>query len=913
MIMRHYSLTAVLLLVTVPAAAADDPFTVTDRAGWRLKAAGLPEVSGTLFAWHGAWKFATARVDSRDGETRRGHIPAGDGRKVLFRMTPARKDGALVLRYVFRREADLDLTRGVMMMLNFRPVPKGRALRLTGRPPVKLGTQFAAAGRGFGVNLSDERALEVRTDRTCRLDGAFYNKRFHMRMALRGPDFPQGADAAVTVTVALKPAGSDKLGWQLLARDGKLAIRAATPAAARVPVNAPATVDVDLAATYENPFDPAQVALDAAITAPGGAVMNLPGYYHRDYRAARDGGAETIEPAGEPGWRVRFTPTKPGDYTVRLTARDRSGTTTAGPLTVTATPSTLPGMVRIGPHKRYFMRDGGRCVFLIGHNVTSYQSGAIGMAETFDRMAAGGENFTRIWMWSRALGLEWGGPVGCYRLPEAWRLDHLMALARERGIHILLCLDTHQDFRERLAENPYHRSNGGFIETPLEFFTSDKARAAYRTRLRYVVARWSHCTNLVAWEFLNESEGWKGFFENRETVGRWHAAMARHLKNLDPYDHPVTTSCWTTGGHRQLWGADGIDVLNTHHYSNTKTDMARRTAEIARMVADRFPGRPNLFSEMGIHYKFRPGFGDDEDPAGLHLHKQHWAGLCEGLAGGPANWWHRGYFEKYRLQERFRGIAAFAGGIDFSRPWKPMRDLQPRWVDPPETLETDDLAFSARHGAWRLLTEPLTVRIRPDGTIDNRLLIPKRHYGTGEKHRAAVTFSFTMPAPGALVMKVGRRNGAGRLAVTLDGDTVIDEPLKKGGERRVPLPAGPRTLTIANAGAGYFEINNYRITGFLSNRTPPAAAHGLCDGTAAIVWIRNTNHWWLPAAQGKHIEPVGPVTLAVPALPAGTRCLQRYDTTTGQMIERSTADAGADGPVIRLEKLKTDAAFRIGR
>ncbi|NUQ02200.1 MAG: DUF5060 domain-containing protein, partial [Armatimonadetes bacterium] len=81
---------------------------------------------------------------------------------------------------------------------------------------------------------------------------------------------------------------------------------------------------VELAGRWRTPFWAEEVALDAVIEGAGRSWRE-PGFYTRDYRRQVVGGNELLEPAGDGRWEVRFLPPEPGEYHVRLTARDASG------------------------------------------------------------------------------------------------------------------------------------------------------------------------------------------------------------------------------------------------------------------------------------------------------------------------------------------------------------------------------------------------------------------------------------------------------------------------------------------------------------------------------------------------------------------------------------------------------------
>jgi len=84
-------------------------------------------------------------------------------------------------------------------------------------------------------------------------------------------------------------------------------------------------------------------------------------------------GAEGVSPVGAPQWRIRFTPTEPGDYTLSLNIQTND--VSAGkPVTThfnvpVATPSGQHGYVRVAPDKRYFETTDGQPLRLVGENV----------------------------------------------------------------------------------------------------------------------------------------------------------------------------------------------------------------------------------------------------------------------------------------------------------------------------------------------------------------------------------------------------------------------------------------------------------------------------------------------------------------------------------------------------------------
>ena len=100
-------------------------------------------------------------------------------------------------------------------------------------------------------------------------------------------------------------------------------------------------------------------------------------------------------------------------------------------------------------------------------------------------------------------------------------------------------------------------ANGGPCVQPWDFYTDPKAKALFKRRLRYIVARWGAATSLLAWEFCNETQGWfetnEAAVEAEETVVGWYADVTAHLASLDANRRPITTSWWNGTGPVSSW------------------------------------------------------------------------------------------------------------------------------------------------------------------------------------------------------------------------------------------------------------------------------------------------------------------------------------------------------------------------
>ncbi|GIX07098.1 MAG: hypothetical protein KatS3mg115_1501 [Candidatus Poribacteria bacterium] len=420
---------------------------------------------------------------------------------------------------------------------------------------------------------------------------------------------------------------------------------------------------------FENPFDTAANRIEITIRRPSGRTDRVWAFWFQEYRSQLEGGTERLIPIGEPYFRARYTPVEVGEHAFTLAEVLGSESRPLGNGSFTVLESPFPGFIRLSEDPRYFRRDDGSPYFAVGHNVCwTDAAGTHRYREYFDKMAAHGENYTRIWMISWNVELEWTGadypPLGQYHLGNAWKLDRIFDLAAERGIAIMLCLESFNKLRIRppyafYQENPYAVENGGFLESPEQFFTDPRARELYRRKLSYLVSRYAWRTNLLAWEFWNEVDIVERYIS--EDVVAWHQEMGRYLRELDPYDHPITTSYANPRGDDAVWALPEIEITQTHQYH--APDIAESVRNFTLEKLERF-GKPHLFGEFGVD---STGPHPQRDPNGIGLHNGLWASALSGGAGTAMLWWWDNYIEPQNLYWHFVAIARFVRGVPWHR------------------------------------------------------------------------------------------------------------------------------------------------------------------------------------------------------------------------------------------------------
>jgi len=158
--------------------------------------------------------------------------------------------------------------------------------------------------------------------------------------------------------------------------------------------------------TYDNPFDPCEVAIDLLIDCPSGRALVLPAFFGQDYQR-RDfpSDGKTVAwcyPIGQGTWKARFAPTETGTYTIRARLNDREGQSLSQTIRIECVPSTNKGFLRVGREDPRFLEFAeGQPFFAIGQNLAfigESQYVNVPKAEAiFAEMARNGANFARIW------------------------------------------------------------------------------------------------------------------------------------------------------------------------------------------------------------------------------------------------------------------------------------------------------------------------------------------------------------------------------------------------------------------------------------------------------------------------------------------------------------------------------------
>src|SRR5271157_6630974 len=133
------------------------------------------------------------------------------------------------------------------------------------------------------------------------------------------------ADSAQRMQADARQRGRDSPEGLKLADARPLELRSVTLSTETVATFSPVELTADLAASYDNPFDPDQIAVDAEVIAPDGKAVVVPGFLDVPMPLETARGSERLAPGGAPGFRVRYAPAVAGKHRLGLKVTDRSG------------------------------------------------------------------------------------------------------------------------------------------------------------------------------------------------------------------------------------------------------------------------------------------------------------------------------------------------------------------------------------------------------------------------------------------------------------------------------------------------------------------------------------------------------------------------------------------------------------
>ncbi len=705
-----------------------------------------------------------------------------------------------------------------------------------------------------------------------------------------------------------------------------------------VPLYGLLELSLDSLGTYANPFDPAEIDVIATFRSPTGKAFEVPGFFMQPYRdtCVLNCDAESLAPAGQPGWRVRFAPDQTGLWRYLIEARDAEGKRPVQRGSFEVAPTDDPGFVRVGTSGRYFAFDNNTAYFPVGENLLwarEEDGGLYAYQRWLEQLHASGANYARLSLdipWF--IGLDWSNPAGDYSNGQAaaFRLDSILQMAEQEGIYLQIGLIWHQSFANYAeppvsipadipalaadtdwASSPYNAVNGGPLEISSEIFTNADAQNLLRQRLRYAVARWGYSPHVFAWEIVDELDSVLGYTPDKALP--WLQDLAAYLREIDPYHHLITA------GTRRLEPAawDALDFAQVSYYENRPTDdPVDQVAGVLSTLDQAFAytQKPVLLSEFSLNRWYPPL---DDDPTGVHIHNTIWATALSGAAGSAMPYWWDTYIDRQNLYNRLDPLALFTRDI----PWN-TANLQPVALSP---TADNPLAY----GALRIddfnrdfpgeSPSDTIYRLTSDGPVPSTSRMSSHLYGKFNPERSRPqTFIIAPPVNTELRIHVQNVSSTApaALAVMVDSLEVARVEFSADSQNilvTVPISAGEHTIVLDNPGQDWLQISYLEIAQYRA----PVRALALADRNLgiAVAWVQHRDYTWPLVASGNTLEPLN-FGLRFPAMPPGVYRVTYWDTASGSVIGEETITLAEDSDgTLRLELLPitSQLAVRIAR
>lgn len=475
-----------------------------------------------------------------------------------------------------------------------------------------------------------------------------------------------------------------------------------------------------------NPFNPDVIDVSATVSKSGSSHQLANAFYMRDHKLQdknRDGKQErVVRIATDFPWRIRHAFTEPGRWQIKVTARlNRGPEFTIAGFVVEANDCGKPGYLIVGTENTYndhYLRysHSGEGFFALGYNLNEDKT-QIAIAHCTDStyeyykrqlqdLATGGGNYTRIWATPPMLGIEYE-QLGNYATKDhhgptkgvleglldrqgmAFVFDKIIELAETNNVKVQLCLEASSFFegKEWEEHNPYRKAFG--YTSSEQFFSEPEAKAMYKKKLRYLIARYGYSSALASWEFFNEiDEVWKPFYGKsnadgarvRKLTREWHQEMGGYIKNeLNHQHHPLTTSYSFAANFprkgQMPWTLPEIDMVQVHKYSTNENNNVERFHAVNPYVEYSF--KP--WYSRGAKPRFKPVLLGEvggkkllDECNARTFRNRLWATAFAGSMGSGLSW---GQVHQDRNDWKdIKGLATFLQDVDLLTPeWRPDR------------------------------------------------------------------------------------------------------------------------------------------------------------------------------------------------------------------------------------------------
>lgn len=683
-------------------------------------------------------------------------------------------------------------------------------------------------------------------------------------------------------------------------------------------------ITFNLGGNWDNPFDPEQIKVDANFVCPDGKTLIVPGFFYQDYRQNVSG---RLVKVGEPVWKIRFTPTLPGEYKYELIAINkgqeaRSASKTFTCISFNANHGFL-GISKTNP--LYLEFSDGTPFFGVGQDRSQGESRGC-----YQRFANNGGNFNRLFLTNGNFNIEElnlpesGADLGIGKMNQecSYNLDKVLELGEKLHIYHMLTLTNQWTFNSVWQGHAYNKTNGGVLNSKNEYWTNEEALRYLRNRLRYHIARWGFSTSVFSWDLWNEYSAMGAPFE---IAYKWHQDMAHYMRSLDPFSHVIHTNDGSFNGREQMNALPEMEIISTNAYGIN--DIAFLADVWTKKMINQYK-KPYILTEFAMwHNAGRAGGYAGMDPERRMVHDGLWSPLISGSAStGMA--WEGNWLDHEIFYTFIKAVTEIIDGVPFSkRQWKPVEVASFKFSGPGSPYYTD-VVFEGWPGNFARPRDlnPEFFQINNEGRVQQQEALSAVFNGKSERQTSgsAVTYKMELPVNGEFVTYITQLvtpEPAPQLTVTIDGKEVLKKdllPLQTSNYTPIMynqiypfmMSKGPHTVTVANTGGGSF-FAAFELRNYLLKDGPDIEVRGLQTDDYILLWLKNPKYTVLHELMkiGIKAQPAG--TLVIKNVPDGTWIAKWVNTINASIVKTELVKSSKQMIVLSTPAMDKSIAIKL--
>ncbi|OJV38436.1 MAG: hypothetical protein BGO33_06455 [Bacteroidia bacterium 43-41] len=724
------------------------------------------------------------------------------------------------------------------------------------------------------------------------------------------------------ITLKSQPVNSTQL-VQLSAK-GPLEIKKISTNSNRIGLYEKFEISFDLSGDWDNPFDLCQIEVNAHFYAPKGDTLIVPGFFYQEYYPKNDGRLKMV---GNSEWKVRFAPTQPGEYSWQIVVNNKGREIRTNiEVFESINYNTSHGFLRISkdnPH--YFEFIDGTPFFGVG--MDREQGNTYPNEKIYHRFANAGGNFNRLFLTNGTLNLgeivnsprpDCG--IGKINLEAAWHLDQVLETGEKLGIYHMLSLTNQWTFNQKWETHAYNQSNGGVINSPVEYWNNKEALNSFEKYLRYIVARWGFSTSVFSWDLWNEYSAMPGGTDSTLSIP-WHQRMSRYLDSIDAFNHVIHTNDAYLNGFDWMHSLPEMEMISTNIY------MVRNMADVAYTWSKRFTEqfeKPYVLTEFGTgHGRERAVNGySGVDPERRMIHNGFWGALMGGSAS-TALPWEFNWLDHKIFYTYIKAISTFVENIPFSkRKWRPVEADSFRFKKRDDNKSGySDVIVEGWTGNFNLSKHvPNVFKIDETGHVDH----PESLSAVlDDKSNSTVEFQINYPTNGEFmvyVCEVHNSRKTPQLTVVLDEHEVLKEdmlplnianyqPFLHNQAYSIPVSKGNHRIRIENSGKGSF-VTSFELKNYIPKNND-LEIRGLQTDDYILLWFKNQKFTLLHSLVGIAVQPQAEGVLHLKGVADGYWIAEWLNTVDATKIKKEIIESRNHQIVLETPIIKESVAVRL--